>query len=57
MVSFINTSIVLLTHQALVVWKLAQPQTGGPWYIHGPVHIHSYFKFQPLSSGSHVFLY
>jgi len=40
-----------------VVWKLAQLHTAGPRYKCGRRTIYSYFKFQPLSAGSYVFLY
>jgi len=35
--------ILPLTHQAPVVWKLAQVQASGPWYICGWRKIYSYF--------------
>ena len=48
-----------LTHQAPVVWKLAQMQTAGPQYIRRPVHdiLVLHFKCQPLCAELYVFLY
>jgi len=47
------------THQAPVVWTLAQVQATGPRYIRGPAYdiLVLHFKCQPLSAGSYVFLY
>jgi len=54
-----KTETETCSHQAPVVWKLAQPRTAGPWYIHGSVRdiLELHFKSQTLSSGSHVFFY
>jgi len=48
-----------LTHQAPVVWKLAQVQSAGPRCIRGPAYniLVLHFKCQPLSAGLYVFLY
>jgi len=47
------------THQAPVVWKLAQVQAAGPRYVRGPAYdiLVLHFKCQPLSDGLYVFLY
>ena len=51
--------LVLQTHQAPVVWKLAQVQAAGPRYVRGPAYdiLVLHFKCQPFSAGSYVFLY